>query len=94
MVGTLTYETARLQFKMAAAELRNGGATFALTKIKLATDPAERATLCAEAEKVLMATGAVNPMYFYTNPYMLKSNVSNVFMLSTGDDIWTYATVE
>lgn len=65
-----------------------------VTKIKLATDPAERAAMCAEAEKILMATGAVNPIYFYTNPYMLKPNVSNVYMLSTGDDIWTYATID
>ena len=65
-----------------------------VTKIKLATDPAERASLCAEAEKILMATGGVSPLYFYTNPYMLKPAVNNVFMLSTGDDIWTYATID
>jgi hypothetical protein len=38
--GRINYETARLQFKMAAAELRNGGANFALTKIKLANEDA------------------------------------------------------
>lgn len=64
------------------------------TKIKATTDPAERANLCAEAEKVLMATGAVAPMYFYTNPYMMKPNVKNVMLRPTGDVIWTYATIE
>ncbi len=63
-------------------------------KIKACTDPAERASMCAEAEKILMATGGVNPMYFYTNPYMLKPSVKNVILLSTGDVIWNYATIE
>ena len=49
--------------------------------------------LCAQAEQVLMSTGAVAPMYFYTNPYMLDSSVQDVIMLSTGDVIWTYADV-
>jgi len=65
-----------------------------VAQIKAATDPAERAALCAEAEKVLMATGGVAPLYFYTNPYMLKPYVSNVLMMSTGEDIWQYAIIE
>ncbi len=63
-------------------------------QIKLCTDPAERAKLCAEAEKVLMATGGAAPMYFYTRPVMLKTNIKNLIMMATGDTIWTYATVE
>jgi oligopeptide transport system substrate-binding protein len=63
-------------------------------QIKSTADLKERASLCAKAEEVLMATGAVAPMYFYTNPYMLKPNVKDVMMLPTGDVIWTYATVE
>jgi len=63
------------------------------TTIKTSSDPAEKAALCAQAEQVLMATGAVAPMYFYTNPYMLKPSVSNLIMLSTGDVIWTYADI-
>ena len=65
-----------------------------VAQIKAATDPAERAALCAEAEKVLMATGGVAPLYFYTNPYMLKPYVSNVLSMSTGEDIWQYAIIE
>ncbi|MBQ9195873.1 MAG: peptide ABC transporter substrate-binding protein [Clostridia bacterium] len=61
--------------------------------IKNSQDPAERAAMCAEAEKILMATGGVNPMYFYTNPYMLKPTVSNVIMMATGDVIWTWADI-
>jgi len=58
------------------------------------TDKAQRAAMCAEAEKVIMATGAVAPMYFYTNPYMLSSTVSNVMVLVTGDIIVTYAKIK
>lgn len=77
----------------------NGDQTWAdaydalVKEIKASTDPAARAELCAQAEKVLMATGGAAPMYFYTNPYMLKSNVSNVMLLPTGDVIWTYADI-
>jgi len=62
--------------------------------IKTSNDAAEKAALCAQAEKVLMATGGVSPMYFYTNPYMLKPSVENLIMLSTGDVIWTYADIK
>ena len=51
----------------------------------------ERAKLAAEAEKILMATGGVNPIYYYTTAQMLKPNVHNVIRLATGDVIWTYA---
>lgn len=65
-----------------------------VTEIKATADPAARTALCAKAEEVLMASGAVAPLYFYTNPYMLKPNVKNVMILPTGDVIFTYATVE
>ena len=61
--------------------------------VKAATDPVERASLAAEAEKVLMATGGVNPLYYYTTAQMLKPNVTNVIRLATGDVIWTYADI-
>ncbi len=62
--------------------------------IKSATDPDERAKMSAEAEKILMATGGVNPMFYYTNPYMLKSNVKNLILMPTGDVIWNYVEVQ
>ena len=65
-----------------------------VNEIKAATDPAERAAKCAEAEKILMATGAVAPMHFYKNPYMAKPNVKNLAVLPTGDVIWNYVTIE
>ncbi len=62
--------------------------------VKAATDPAERSKLAAEAEKVLMATGGVNPVYFYTTPQMKKPSVHDVIRLAGGDVIWTYAYLD
>ena len=47
--------------------------------------------MCAEAENILMATGAVAPLYYYTNPVMVKPNVQNLAVLPTGDIVWNYA---
>ena len=62
-----------------------------VAKIKNETDPATRAQLCAEAENILMATGAVAPLYYYTNPVMVMPNVQNLAVLPTGDIVWNYA---
>jgi len=50
--------------------------------------------MCAEAEQILMATGAVAPMYYYTNPTMVKPNVENLAILPTGDIVWNYADIK
>lgn len=63
-------------------------------QIKAETDPAKRAELCAHAEEVLMATGAVAPLHYYVNPYMVKPEVENFFVLPTGDVIWNYASLK
>ena len=62
-------------------------------EIKACTDPAQRAALCAEAEKILMDTGAVAPLHYYVNPYMVKPEVENLFVLPTGDVVWNYASI-
>lgn len=78
----------------------NGDQTWAdafdslVVKIKAATNPEERAQMAADAERILMATGGVNPLYFYTNPYMLKPSVKNLIMMPTGDVIWNYVELE
>ena len=77
----------------------NGDQTWAecydalVDEIKAETDPAARAAKCAEAEKILMATGAVAPLHFYKNPYMVKPNVKNLAVLVTGDVVWNYVTI-
>ncbi len=78
----------------------NGDQTWAeafdavVDQIRVTADPAERAKLCAEAEKTLMATGGVAPMYFYTHPHMLSLNLKGVMVLPIGGTILTYAYVE
>ena len=70
------------------------GTDSAICVKKAATDPAERSKLAAEAEKVLMSTGGVNPIYFYTTPQMKKPSVHDVIRLAGGDVIWTYAYLD
>ena len=41
-----------------------------------------------------MATGGVNPLYYYTTAQMLKPAVHDVIRLATGDVIWTYADID
>lgn len=62
--------------------------------IKAATDPDERVRMAAQAERVLMASGGVAPLFYYTNPYMLKPQVKNLIIMPTGDVIWNYVTIE
>jgi len=78
----------------------NGNQTWAdaydslVTAIKAETDLTKRAAMAAQAEQVLMDTGAVAPMYYYTQPQMTKPSVKNLICLNTGDVIWTYASIE
>lgn len=65
-----------------------------VAQIKNSTDMAERAELCAKAENILMSTGAVAPLYYYTNPTMVKPNIKNLAILPTGDIVWNYAYIE
>ena len=78
----------------------NGNQTWAdaydalVAQIKSTSDMEERADLAAQAENVLMATGTVAPMYYYTNPTMVKPNIKGLQVLVTGDIVWNYASVE
>ncbi len=78
----------------------NGDQTWAeaydalVDQVKAETDPATRAAIAAQAEKVLMATGCVQPLHYYVNPYMVKPNIENFAVLPTGDVVWNYVTVK
>lgn len=63
-------------------------------EIKFTPDAAARVKACQMAEEVLMATGTVAPMYFYTNPAMTKPNVEGLIIMPTGDVIWNYVTLK
>ncbi len=62
-------------------------------QIKVAPDPQTRAELCAKGEQILMDTGCVAPIYFYTRPYMQKPEVKDVMVLPIGGIIFTYASI-
>ena len=78
----------------------NGDQTWAdaydslVAEIKATADLKARAALCAKAEEILMASGGVAPIYYYTNPYMLKPNMKDVMILPNGDVLWAYASIQ
>jgi len=61
--------------------------------IQLETDPVKRAEMCAEGEKILMASGGVAPMFFYTRPVLIKTNIKGLIMMDTNDTVWSYVTI-
>jgi peptide/nickel transport system substrate-binding protein/oligopeptide transport system substrate-binding protein len=62
-----------------------------IKEIKSTTDYAEREALMHEAETMLMETGAIMPIYYYNDVYMLKSNVSNVYSSVYGFKYFLFA---
>ncbi|MGI6696518.1 MAG: peptide ABC transporter substrate-binding protein [Christensenellales bacterium] len=63
-------------------------------EIKFSTDPAARVKAAQLAEEVLMASGAVAPLFYYTNPAMTKPNVEGLIIMPSGDVIWNYVTLK
>ena len=63
-----------------------------LDQARTETDTAKRADILVKAEKMLMDTNAVIPLYFYNDVYMMKSNVSGVYETLTGNKYFMYAT--
>ncbi len=64
------------------------------SEVKFTLDPAARVKAAQMAEEVLMATGSVAPLYYYTNPAMTKPNVEGLIIMPTGDVIWNYVTLK
>lgn len=63
-----------------------------IDEIRTTTDFAARADLMHEAEDMLMETGAVVPLYFYNDVYMVKGNVDGIYATVTGMKYFMYAT--
>lgn len=63
-----------------------------VAQIKSETDFAKRADLMHQAEDMIMDTWSCVPLYYYTDPYMLKSNVSGVYGNAFGYKFFMYAT--
>ena len=43
---------------------------------------------------MLMATGAVVPVYYYNGPVLQKSNVDGIYTTVYGNKYWMYATIK
>ncbi|MBQ6718813.1 MAG: peptide ABC transporter substrate-binding protein [Oscillospiraceae bacterium] len=64
-----------------------------IKEIKACTDVATRIDLMHYAEDMLMATGVIVPLYFYTDLYMLDDSVSGFFSIPLGYKYFMYTTI-
>lgn len=65
-----------------------------IAKVKTSKDANERFTLMHEAENILMSTGAICPIYYYTDLYMCSSSINGFFASPLGFKYFMYATAE
>ena len=61
--------------------------------IKTCTDTAKRYELMHRAEDLLMSTGCIVPLYFYTDLYMIDSSVQGFFSNPLGYKYFMYTTI-
>ena len=64
-----------------------------ITEIKACTDNATRFALMHVAEDMLMATGCLTPLYFYTDIYMIDDSVQGFFSNPLGYKYFMYTTI-
>lgn len=62
-----------------------------INQIRTTTDFASRVTLMHQAEDQLMSTWAIVPIYYYNDPYMLKTNVTGVYKTKFSMTYFMYA---
>lgn len=62
-----------------------------IEQIRTCTDPVERADLMHQAEDILMDTGALLPLYFYTDIYLQKDYLTNVYWTPFGYKYFMFA---
>ena len=65
-----------------------------ISEIKSCTDKETRYELMHEAEDMLMDTGCLTPIYYYTDQYMLSSKVKGFFSNPLGYKYFMYTTIE
>jgi len=66
----------------------------AIAAIKSCGDKDNRYAMMHAAEDLLMSTGTITPIYYYTDIYMVKSNVKGFFANPLGYKYFMYCTVE
>lgn len=65
-----------------------------ISSIKSCADSANRYAMMHIAEDMLMQTGCIVPLYFYTDIYMLDSNVHGFYSNPLGYKYFMYCTIE
>lgn len=65
-----------------------------ISQIRTEADLAKRAELMHEAEDYLMDTWCLVPIYYYNDPYMVKSNVKGIYGTVEGMKYFYKATIE
>lgn len=65
-----------------------------IARIKSCTDASKRYAMMHVAEDMLMASGCVTPIYYYTDLYMLDSSVKGFFSNPLGYKYFMYCTIE
>ena len=63
-----------------------------ISLIKATTDDATRYGLMHKAEDLLMSTGCICPIYYYTDPYMISKTVDGFFANPLGYKYFMYTT--
>lgn len=58
-------------------------------KVNHTIDPAERVQLMAQAEKMLIDSHSIIPLYYYSNVYLMKPEVKGVYVDYKGDVVFT-----
>lgn len=64
-----------------------------IDKANSSTDYAERTQILHEAEDMLMDTWAIAPIYYYNDVYMMKSNVSGIYVTPFAMKYFMYAKI-
>jgi len=65
-----------------------------IAEVKTTTDAATRYALMHIAEDLLMSTGAIVPLYYYTDIYMIDDSVKGFFSNPLGYKYFMYTTIE
>jgi oligopeptide transport system substrate-binding protein len=65
-----------------------------ISDIKTETDNEKRYELMHKAEDLLMSTGCICPIYFYTDMYMISKDVKGFFSIPLGYKFFHYTTIE
>jgi oligopeptide transport system substrate-binding protein len=64
-----------------------------ISEIKACKDPATRYDLMHVAEDMIMSTGCITPIYYYTDIYMLDDSVEGFFSIPLGYKFFMYTTI-